>query len=821
MRRVTSMPIVDLPVVDRGEITFKEKRMKLQLNRLSMALVNATLVTLAGCGGGGGGGTGTGSGGDATGEAPVAPGYTRVTTAVLDGAIQNALVCFDKNVNGTCDADEAPKRTNAEGKVSIDIPDVDVGKFPLLAMVGTDAVDADNGAVLAPYQLSAPVSHTAVVTPLTTLVQHLVSSLGITAEEAEKSVQASMGVTATLFEDPRTTVVPEGSINPALVARTLVLMAQAQGKALSATVGTPAADGNPITQANLTDAIWQSLLNNLSAIAAAPTDASVLTAVTPATKENAIMALLSNKHLTAAGLSILAAHVHLATAGASATPAAPGATFSLNRLSFTDVKNYFVRVLTKTLAQSTPDGSGNTRYVERRYRKSNDNLAQWNTSSDPSRQANLHWNGTAWASCAVNFESVDGPGDVNSVSTYNYCDNFETGKGQDTAIDISGKPMTEVFAQISAAGDSRLVVTDPAVLGPATFPTGSKLNYSRWTPLMTAIGYYPGSGIAVGQSDVVNQYSLAVSAGGLATAQGAGVGCNSPEFQNTNGSNSTSLEGMMSAKTGTPCDFGPGGSFVYNGVRYTNPDPSNEAWGNSTVGIGTVGNAPVGSGPAPGFFTTNVRLRVAFKGPGANPVTYYACKERFNNGSSRNCKPIGTGSYSIASLGDARVLTLNQLPAQASALNYTTVWVERGGLVYSGFQSKLIASSGAGLNKVAATALFAQLGIGPVDPEVPLTLTAGSYQGGWDMRSTLTSTGGKVVYFNGDGSASCQDLATGTFFDCTMTITNPATGAFALSQIPSGFVAQGTANFMTGAITGTFTDPTAAPTSGSITGQRR
>ena len=199
--------------------------MKFQLNRLSLALVNAALVTLAGCGGS--------SGGDATADAPVVPAYTSVTTTVLDGAIQNALVCLDKNVNGNCDADEVQGKTDAAGKVSFDIPSADVGKFPLLAMVGTDAVDADNGKVLVPYQLSAPASQTSVVTPLTTLVQHLVATLGITAQDAEKTVQASMAVTVTLFQDPSKAVVPEGGTDPALVARTLVMMAQAQSTALA------------------------------------------------------------------------------------------------------------------------------------------------------------------------------------------------------------------------------------------------------------------------------------------------------------------------------------------------------------------------------------------------------------------------------------------------------------------------------------------------------------------------------------------------------------------------------------------------------------
>ena len=57
--------------------------------------------------------------------------------------------------------------------------------------------------------------------------------------------------------------------------------------------------------------------------------------------------------------------------------------------------------------------------------------------------------------------------------------------------------------------------------------------------------------------------------------------------------------------TGTPCSFGLPGSFVYNTVTYTNPDPVNQAWNNSTVSLGTLGTAPVGTGPAPGFYSGN------------------------------------------------------------------------------------------------------------------------------------------------------------------------------------------------------------------------
>ena len=105
---------------------------------------------------------------------------------------------------------------------------------------------------------------------------------------------------------------------------------------------------------------------------------------------------------------------------------------------------------------------------------------------------------------------------------------------------------------------------------------------------------------------------------------------------------------MIASKTGKPCVFGAG-SFVYNGGTYSS-GALNEWWTPTTVSIGTVGSAPVNSGTAPGYFTTNTLVRLAFTGSGTNPVTYYACKQRFIDGSTRNCTAIGTGSYAIATL---------------------------------------------------------------------------------------------------------------------------------------------------------------------------
>ena len=359
-------------------------------------------------------------------------------------------------------------------------------------------------------------------------------------------------------------------------------------------------------------------------------------------------------------------------------------------------------------------------------------------------------------------------------------------------------------------------LADQSVLGAATFPAGSQVFYQTTTPLTEAFSYYPGSSNPAGLSDTIAQYSAAVTAGGDATTQGASAGCNSTEAAG-NGTTSTTLEGMIAAMSGTPCLYAAGG-FTYQGVFIPSGTP-NEWWGNSTVSFGTIGNAPVGSGTAPGFFTTNTKIRLAFKGAGANAVTYYTCKERFNNGSTRNCVPIGTGSYSITTLGDARVMTFSNPPPQAAALGYNRVFVERGGVVYAGYQNRPNISNTARLNTIAATALMNQLGLTIDDPSVPLALVSGSYQGVWDLHDVANPIGGTTVFINSNGTTSCQDQLSFASFACAMSITNPATGAFTYTD--STTIGSGTADFMAGTASGTYHDSSIVPPDGSFVAHRR
>lgn len=769
----------------------------------SLAAITVAVLALAACGGSDDDGSNAGGG--------VTPSTTTdVTIKAIDGVLRNALVCMDKNTNGRCDApaDEVQGRTDANGNVTLAVPNADVGKFPIVAMVGTDAVDADSGPVLRAFTLSAPADQTAVVSPLSTLVQSTIASTGASTADAAKAVQGATGVGTSLFADYTNTAVnpapTDGSTNPATVARLVVLAAQQQAAAIPATVvGSIAVDNTAITQAQIDTAIQRKVLELLPDLVAALGDPAVVAAPNAAARDAALLAaataVVADAGLTAAALPTVVA-INTQTSGTPAATTPPAPTVQLHTLTFTNATNYYYRVLTASLAQASPDAANTTRFVDRRNRANNGNLARWSFGSDPQRNADLHWNGSAWVGCPINFENVSSVRDALGNSTYNYCDGYETGRTNRATFDVGGRSMADVYAQVRAAGFTNLSIAAPTVLGTAAFPTGSALFYQAVTPLVNAIAYYPaGANSPVGTSNLVSQYTPAITAGGTASAQPAGTGCNSAE-SNTNGTNSSTLESMIASKTARPCIYGPA-SFVYGGVTYSTA--VNEWWTPTTVSIGTVGSAPVNSGVAPGYFTTNTLVRAAFTGSGANAVTYYACRQRFTDGSTRNCTGIGTGSYAIATLGDARVLTFNNVPAQAAALTYNRVFVERGGLIYFGYQSKPIVNNTARLNTTAATALLGQLGITADDPSMPMTLTAGSYQGTWDVRDVQVPFGpneGDIVFVNANGSVSCRD-SRGVNYSCSVNVTDPATGAFTFIGPDSTGI--GSFNFLAGTVSGT------------------
>jgi hypothetical protein len=791
----------------------------MHLKPKNLALASAALLALAGCGGGSG----------TTAATPAAPAATTaVPITVIDGAIGNAKVCVDANTNGQCEAGETFAITKADGSVVLNVPAADIGKYPIVAVVGIDAVDADHGPVKTAFTMQAPADKSAVVSPLTTLVQTLVATTGATSAQAEASVKAQTGLNISLFEDFTKGTTTNSQI-AGTVARMVVVTTQQQSTALAGALGTSAIDGTVITQADLNKLIQNKLLEILPALVTALADPSVLAAATPAAKETALLAQANalvaspDTGLTASAVATLVA-INNQTASTSPVVAeTPTAGGNLRLLNYSNSANWSSRINVQTAAQATPDSSGFTRSVQRRYSSNSGHIAAWTSiGGSPNRQADLHFNGSSWVGCALNSEDKNTARNAQGNSTYNTCDNFETGTSNRATFDIGGKTMASVITDVRTAGYTNLSIGDntaatlTSVLGSTTFPTGSSLHYQSATPLTAAFTYYPGIG------NLVKQYSTEVSAGGTASTQASGVGCNSAEYAG-NGANSTTLEGFIKANPGTPCVYETN-SFQYGGATYVSPDLPSEGWGNSTVNIGVLGTAPVGTGTAPGYYSGNTKIRIAFKGTGTNPVTYYACKERFNNGSTRNCTAIGTGSYSIAALGDARVMTLNGLPSQAAALSSTRIFVERAGRIYFGYQNKQSVANSARLNLKATNALFGKLGLTTVNPDTPLALTRTSYTGEWELSVAAAPLEPSIMRILNDGSTNCTDinLSTGvnTNKACSLTFTDLATGAFTYSDATG--TASGAFNFLTGAASGTYIDTSTTPsTTGSFTGSRR
>jgi hypothetical protein len=155
------------------------------MKKYYLALSIGLAMLLAACGGGT---SSSSSSSDSTAQ-------MTLKGAVVDGTIKGAKVCLDVNSNGLCDSSEPSAITGADGTYSFTYTGSIAGMH-VLALVGTDAFDSDTGPVTTPYNMLAPASAPSYVTPLTTMISsEMLSSKG-TAEEAEKTVKASLGLDA-------------------------------------------------------------------------------------------------------------------------------------------------------------------------------------------------------------------------------------------------------------------------------------------------------------------------------------------------------------------------------------------------------------------------------------------------------------------------------------------------------------------------------------------------------------------------------------------------------------------------------------------------
>jgi hypothetical protein len=776
--------------------------MKMTRSRL-LPIVLGIAVLLTACGGGGGEVAVATTGTTPTTTTPPATTVQQsdVPVTVIDGAIQNAKVCLDKNRSNACDADEPSGITDAAGNVTLKVDTVDAGKFPIVAEVGTNAIDADHGPVGTAFVLKAPADRQSVVSPLTTLVQTTIENTGASSDAAEAVVKAQIGVSVSLFAN-FTQGGDADSVKLGTLARVVVVTVQEQTKVLAASVGSTASDGKPITLQDIQGVINQRLLQSLPEVVTAVGDPRF--AATPAAERGQLITEIAKELVAdpAVGLSSATLQTLVAVArGTDTAPeAAPTAGGVLTALTFANTSNWFRRWINVSTADAAPDSANRTRFTDRRTRSNSGAVANWSFGGDPARQTDFHWSGSAWVQCPLAQRSTSTVRDAQGRSEYNYCDNNESGVTVRSVLDVAGKAMKDVYKQVRDAAYTNISIDNAdSVLGTATFPASSKLFFYANTPLSTAVAYYPGVGNQVRNTNAD-------------VASGAKAACDpiSPATPVTNYTTiATTLEAMIAVNKGTPCVYQPNTGTPGSG-------PRNEWWAQSTVSIGTVGSASTGGTQAT-FYTTNQLLRVAFADN--NTVRYYSCQQRASDGSARNCDLIGTGSYTITTLGDSRAMSFNSPPAQFAALSYSRVFVERGGRIYFGYKGQPTPTRQARLNLAATNAVSAQLGLPTIDPDGTFAPTAASFAGEWIVndQAPLESTRGTTIRVTGAGTASaCIDNETGLSSSCTFTV-NPASGAITLSD--SDGTATGTFDFETGAGSGSFT-PTGG-TAVAFTGMRR
>ncbi|MDB5848422.1 MAG: hypothetical protein JWP29_2174 [Rhodoferax sp.] len=689
---------------------------------IKSGLTMATIAALAACGGGGGDDTPiTPAPGPvaqapapAPAPAPAVPTTASVAVTVLDGPILNALVCLDANRNGVCDAGETQGRTDAAGKVTLAAPTADVGKYPVVAMIGTDAVDADSGAVTAAYTLKAPADQATVVSPYSTLIERAANASGSTSAEAEAVLRASFGQTISLFEN----YTGRTDTRMATMAATMAVVMQQLGSALAPNIGKADISGGTISAADISTEVTNTLLDRVATVKRrdklatlrTPCATSVSTAdCKAAVTANAAFLVTDpgENKLNATNIGVaVGERKRIANAGPAAVPVENGA---LTFLVLTDPLNWETTGFVSTAAEATPV-NGTTKSRDVSTVSTAGVITTFGVGGLPVDSA-LHWSGSAWVNCPAGYQNTSKVRDENGVGRdIDYCNGASITATKRIGVDISGKLMSEVVNQIklhpysnfgpygrsfATWGPSGTPAEITAALGGAVFPANSRVLYQSNLSLSAAPAYQADD------SNTVSVFSADVATGGDARTNST-----LPCALTATAAPASTLEQLIVANPGKPCVFGPGTMTGANGV-VLNSGNTNEAWGLTSASLGSLGSAPLGTAStATTYYTTNQLLRVSFAGAGSNVVTFYQCQQRAINGSTRNCASVGNGTFTVATLGDARVLTFSDIPSAAALRDAQRVFVERAGKVYFGSQDKLVASNRVRLSLDAGNALI-------------------------------------------------------------------------------------------------------------------
>lgn len=642
--------------------------------------------------------------------APPPVGTVAISGVVVDGPLRGATACYDLNNNGACDTGEpASAPTDANGSYTLNVASASAGAHAVVANVPASAVDATTGVPIGfALTLRAPATGTAgaqtvFVSPLTTMVQSHIDVTGASLATSTSAIQAQTGLASSPLAD--FTGSTAQAQEAALMARLIVLTVKELVATMAPQLGQPGAGGGAVTRSIIDNASLGAVRGALPALAAVLSDPTVRGA--PDTQAALTTAA---RQLVAAQPSLDAAQA-LAAASVANQPLLPvvaGASATLRSFTYTNVNQWKYGANLSSAADNIPDANGLTLF-NIVYRASVAGVIDtWASSSDPLRRGDRHWNGSSWVDCPLSFRSNASQRDSNGRVAYNYCDGRELGVSLATFEDVAGQSISEVVrtklrvfhGQDAGVPYAAWGPADLTAFGSATFPANARLVRQVTTPTEAALIYIPTS--------VVRTQGTPAAAGGDGRAN-ASLPCNQAYLGTLTTFNVTSLSQLVATNPGVPCNVN-----LQTDANGSSLDP-NLFWGSTSVNLGVATGAATRPAGTQNFFTTNFELRVAFGGGDA--VTYLRCYQRASNGSSRNCEVIGRGTYSVQTLGDANVMSFNNPPALVQSLSYKRVFVERGGIVYFGFQSDVgVSRNTLRLNLQAANAVLAPLGIAPLVP---------------------------------------------------------------------------------------------------------
>ena len=392
----------------------------------------------------------------------------------------------------------------------------------------------------------------------------------------------------------------------------------------------------------------------------------------------------------------------------------PIAEATLTMLSLADTapngsaREWYYQAILATAAENVPDANSRRQYRSVRREKVGTATHEWVISSNYDRRDDTYWNGTKWTGCVFGDQGTSTVRTTEGLSDTINCNNTGTSGSRRIDVDISGNLIKDVVATIRAfPGDTAYATWGPdpkSLSATVTFPSGSRLAYQTSTDTLNQIGY---------DSRASNQFAAfapLVAAGG--NGSDPSVACSAAGLTSTA---ATGFAEAINSYKGTPCTYTTAFTQTNGAGLVVSSGLPNEWWSPSTLSIGTIGTAAsnVGTANVTAYYTTNQLIRFAFDGT-ANGVNYFSCKQRQSDGSVRNCVKIGSGTYKISTLGDARIMELTGEPDLG--LTYNRVMIERGGKVYFGFRSKLAVSQSARLNLPAANAVLSLIGIPAITP---------------------------------------------------------------------------------------------------------